>query len=91
MEKYEDECEKPQLGNKPEWLEEEKINLFPLKDLVRQIKGASSIQKQTILIQRFGAQHIEVLKTYYNKDIKIGKQVHKIWSELKPVRDCFLD
>jgi len=71
MEKYEDEYEKlirniygksiykkPQLGNKPEWLEEEKTNLFPLKDLVRQIKGASSIQKQTILIQRFGAHHI---------------------------------
>lgn len=104
LEKYEDEYEKlirniygkpiykkPQLGNKPEWLEGEKTNLFPLKDLVRQIKGATSTHKQSIQIKRFCTEHIEVLKTYYDKDIKSGKQVYELWGELKPVRDCFLD
>lgn len=58
---------KPQLGRKPEWLEEEKTDMFPLKDLIRQLKGASSNkQKQSAIIRRFGAEHIEVLKTYYN-------------------------
>lgn len=79
LKKYEDEYEKlirniygkpifkkPQLGNKPEWIEEEeKTNLFPLKDIIRQIKGTTSSKKQTALIQRFGMEHIEVLKTYY--------------------------
>lgn len=103
-EKYEDEYEKllrniyekpifkkPKLGSKPQWLEQERTNLFSLKDLIRQTKGASSQKKQEALIKRFEMQHIEILKTYYSKDILDGKQVYDTWAELKEVRDYYLD
>lgn len=63
-EKYEDEYEKllrniyekplyrkPKLGNRPEWLDEEKTNLFPLSDLIRQLKGSSSEKKAAKLCE----------------------------------------
>ena len=37
---------KPKLGKKPEWLDEEKTNFFPLKDLIRQIRGSSTENKR---------------------------------------------
>ena len=37
---------KPKLGKQPEWLDEEKSDLFPLTDLIRQIKGATSDKKE---------------------------------------------
>ena len=36
---------KPKLGKKPEWLDEEKTNFFPLKDLIRQIHGSNILNK----------------------------------------------
>lgn len=82
---------KPKLGSKPEWLEADRTNLFPLQDLIRQLKGASSKRKQDVLVQRFSAQHVEILKSYYDKDVRDGKQVYEIWGELKGVRDYYLD
>lgn len=102
--KYEDEYEKllrniydkptfkkPQLGAKPEWLEEDRTNLFPLHDLILQIKGANNSKKQFALIHRFEVQHLEILKTFYSPNIECGKQVYDAWSQLKGVRDYFLD
>ena len=36
---------KPKLGTKPEWLEEDKANIFPIQDLIKQIKGTNSTKK----------------------------------------------
>lgn len=36
---------KPKLGKRPEWLDEEKTNFFPLKDLIRQIHGSNILNK----------------------------------------------
>lgn len=103
-EKYESEYEKllrniyeqpifkkPKLGLKPEWLETDKVNFFPLQDLIRQIKGATNTNKQISLLYRFESQHVEILKNYYSPDISNGKQVYDIWTELKIVRDYYLD
>lgn len=103
-EKYESEYEKllrniyeqpifkkPKLGSKPEWLETDRVNFFPLKDLIRQIIGATDNNKQISLLRHFVFQHIEILKKYYSPDISNGKQVYEIWSELKTVRDYYLE
>ena len=37
---------KPKLGKRPEWLDEEKTNFFPLKDLIRQIQGSNTERKR---------------------------------------------
>ena len=36
--------ENPKLGQRPDWIDEEKTNLFPLTDLIHQIKGAHLIK-----------------------------------------------
>ncbi len=100
VEKYEAEYEKllrniyekpiykkPKLGSKPEWLEEDNVNLFPLQDLIRQLKGCDSARKQNVIIKRFIDQYIEILKTYYDKDINDGQQVYETWMKTKNVRN----
>ena len=102
--KYEDEYEKlvrniyeqplykkPKLGSKPEWLNEDKVNLFPLQDLIRQIKNATNINKQKALLNQFKIQHIEILKSFFPDNNVDGKKLCDIWMETKPVRDYYLD
>lgn len=82
---------KPTLGAKPEWLEEDKTNIFPIQDLVKQIKGAIGNRKQEFLTHKFVAEYVEILKQYYDKDIKDSKAIFESFIGLKSVRDCFLD
>ncbi|MCH5200720.1 MAG: toll/interleukin-1 receptor domain-containing protein [Oscillospiraceae bacterium] len=104
VDNYEDEYEKllrniyekplikkPKLGAKPEWLEEDKANIFPIQDLVKQIKGATASKKQEVLTQRFIAEYIETLKQYYDKNVSDPKVIFETFIGLKSVRDCFLD
>lgn len=82
---------KPKRGTKPEWLEEDKTNIFPIQDLVRQIKGATESKKQESLINRFVTEYIEVLKQYYDKEVNDPQTIFETFIGLKSVRDCFLD
>lgn len=103
-EKYEEEYEKlirniynkplyskPKLGKRPEWLDEDKTNLFPLTDLIRQIKGATTSKKERSCIDRFVSEYIETLKTYKIENLTNAKQVFDRFVEMKSVRDVFLD
>lgn len=81
---------KPKLGKRPEWLDEEKTNLFPLTDLIRQIKGTNNAKKQSSCVNKFVEEYIETLKTYYEEGLK-AKKVYEKYIETKPVRDVFLD
>lgn len=82
---------KPKLGTKPEWLEEDKANLFPIQDLVKQINGSTGNKKQEALTKKFVTEYIEILKQYYDKDANVPKYVYETFISLKNVRDCFLD
>lgn len=82
---------KPKLGKMPEWLEDDKTNLFPLQDLVRQIKGAATTKKAVSCVNRFTTEYIETLKTYRIEDLKASKQVFDRFVEMKTIRDVFLD
>lgn len=82
---------KPKLGKRPEWLDEEKTNLFSLTDLIRQIKGATTQKKQQSCVNKFIDEYITTLKSYFVQRIKDGKAVFDRFAETKPVRDVFLD
>lgn len=103
IDKYEIECEKllrniyekpqfvkPKLGKKSEWLDEEKGNLFPLKDSIRQIRGSNTENKKKNSISRFQTAYIELVKEYFEKGDK-PERVYEIFLNTKPVRDIFLD
>lgn len=81
---------KPKLGKRPEWLDEEKTGFFPLKDLIRQIRGSNTDNKRKNCISRFQAAYLEVLKTYFEKNAK-PEQIYEIFLNTKPVRDIFLE
>ena len=103
-EKYESEYEKllrniyekpqfvkPRLGKKPEWLEEEKSNFFPVKDLIRQIRGRSNTPvKRRNCIARFQEAYIEALKSYYICEVK-PEEAFNNFLNTKPLRDIYLD
>lgn len=55
---------KPKLGSRPDWIDDEKNNFFPLSDLIRQIKGAKSEKKQKSCVSKFIEEYVEMLKTY---------------------------
>lgn len=85
--------QKPKLGKRPEWLDEEKSNLFPLTDLIHQINGTTNEKKKQSCINRFVDLYIETLKTYYKavSNPTPGKDVYDNFIRTKEIRDVFLD
>lgn len=81
---------KPKLGKRPEWLDEENTNLFPLTDLVRQIRGASALKKAQSCTNQFIEKYLETLKSYYIQNPS-AEQVYNRFVEMKAIRDVFLD
>lgn len=102
-EKYEDEYEKllrniyekpqfvkPKLGKRPEWIDDENISFFPLKDLIRQIQGSNNEAKRRSCISRFQTTYIDALKQFYEKD-STPEQAYEQFLNTKIVRDYFLE
>lgn len=81
---------KPKLGKRPEWIDEEKTDFFPIKDLIRQIKGSNTGNKRKSCISRFQSVYIETLTVYFEKGAK-PERIYEIFLSTKPVRDIFLD
>lgn len=81
---------KPKLGKKPEWIDEEKTNFFPVKDLIRQIQGSNTEVKRRSCISRFQTVYIDVLKSYYEKGT-MPERNYELFLNTKVVRDIFLE
>jgi hypothetical protein len=81
---------KPKLGKKPEWLDEEKSDFFPVRDIIKQIKGASTDAKRKSCINRFRNEFLEAMKGFYIKNVD-GKGAFDDFLSTKQVRDFFLD
>lgn len=81
---------KPALGKKPEWLDEEKTDFFPLKDLIKQIRGSVNSNKRKLCIGRFKDAYIEVLKNYWIKGVTAEQEFENFLNS-KSIRDVFLD
>lgn len=81
---------KPKLGKRPEWIDEEETNLFPLKDLIKQIKGCDNSNKRRSCILRFEEKYIEELKGFYIQNVK-PEEAFKNYQKTKGIRDVFLE
>ena len=81
---------KPKLGKRPEWIDDAKTDFFPVKDLIRQIRGCNTDAKRRSCISRFQVAYIEVLKTYYEKGTKPERK-YQLFLDTKIIRDLFLD
>lgn len=79
---------KPKLGKKPEWLDEEKTNFFPLKDLIRQIRGSNTDNKRKNCISRFQTAYIEILKEYFEKGAE-PERIYEIFFEHQTSKGYF--
>ncbi|MBS5027733.1 MAG: toll/interleukin-1 receptor domain-containing protein [Clostridiales bacterium] len=82
---------KPTLGKRPEWLDDEDTNTFPVKALISQIKGAENIKRQESCKNRFINEYVETLKTYYSEGAKNGKEIYDQFVKMKDIRDIYLD
>lgn len=81
---------KPKLGKKPEWLDEEKTTFFPVKDLIRQIRGSNTSVKRKNCVARFQEAYIDALKSYYICGVK-PEEAYNNFLNTKPLRDIYLD
>ena len=82
--------ERPPLGQRPSFLDEEKANLFPLKEVIRQIKKSKTENQRRNLITQFRSTYVDTLKTFFIKS-PTGEQAFLTFLDMKPVRDVFLD
>lgn len=85
---------KPALGSRPEWIENESVDLSPIRDLIRQIKGytGNNKAKEESLLRRFMDVYLIGLKSYVIKERPItGEKVVNKIAELKPIRDLYID
>lgn len=82
---------KPQLGNRPKWLDENKTNFFLLISILNQIKNSRTLKKQQSYINKFILEYIKTLKLYYVSDTENGVNVYNSFVEMKKIRNIYLD
>lgn len=87
------ENQKPAIGKKPEWISEAKTDFAPLRDIQRQIKGASTTRKREFLCQQFCDQFAyELVLNFSLLGARVtGSLLEAKISELKPMRDIYTD
>lgn len=81
---------KPQLGKRPEWIDDVTTDYFSIKDLIRQIRGSNTDAKRRSCIARFQTSYIDTLKIFYEKDSSAERK-YELFLNTKIVRDLFLD
>lgn len=81
---------KPKLGNRPEWLDEEKTDFFLVEDLIRQIRRSDNAGKRKSCVSKFQTAYIDALKSYYEKSVK-PERVYELFLNTKVIRDIFLE
>ncbi len=81
---------KPALGSKPEWLENETVDLSQLRDIVKQIKGytGNNTAKADFLLRNGVEQFVQVAKQYGSDNIS---SLISVIDSTKPYRDIFAD
>ncbi len=87
---------KPQLGKKPEWLEENSTSLYSLEEFKKKIKRYSTNEQKLINIAiAFSEEYINKVKDFHLTNDEInnlsGKLIIKKIEEMKPLRDIYFD
>ena len=81
---------KPKLGKRPEWIDEETADFFPVKDLLRQIRGSNTDVKRKSCTARFQTAYIDALKQFYEKG-STPERKYELFLNTKVIRDYFLE
>lgn len=81
---------RPPIGQRPSFLDVQKTNLFPLKELIRQIRDSKTESRRRKLIAQFYAAYVDILKKFFITS-PTGEQAFQSFLEMKPVRDLFLN
>lgn len=81
---------KPALGVKPEWLEDEAVDLSLLRDILKQIRGytGGNIAKADFLLRKVSDEFVNVAKQYVMPENVL--ELPKIIDATKPFRDLFV-
>lgn len=85
---------KPALGTKPEWLENEKVELSPIRDLIKQTRGytGGNTTKADFLMRKCADEFVNALMSYVPLDEKPFDEALLIQiDEVKPLRDLFIE
>ena len=86
--------QKPALGRKPEWLENETVDLSSIRDGIKQLKGITNVtsSKADFLIRRISDDFINAAKLYKISGIKdLDIEFREIIDQSKNYRDLFID
>ena len=85
---------KPALGKKPEWLENDLIDLSSIRDVVKQVRGFTGDNKikAEFLLRKATDEFVETAKLYVLTDDKpIEEEFIAIIDQYKNYRDLFVD
>lgn len=85
---------KPAIGTKPEWLENDTVDLSSIRDVVKQIRGytGDNMVKADFLIRKAMDEFVICAKRYVPPEYKLAKEsMLKTIDLTKPYRDLFID
>ncbi|MHB8130818.1 MAG: toll/interleukin-1 receptor domain-containing protein [Mobilitalea sp.] len=85
---------KPALGKKPEWLENDTVDLSVIRDLIKQVRGYTGGNriKADFLLRKAADEFVEIAKQYtLSEDKPIDEELLQVIDQLKGYRDLFID
>ena len=81
---------KPKLGKRPDWLEEDDINLFVLKDIVKRLVIVNDVSQRQYLLNSFKNKYCEIAREYITEEIN-GEIIIATIDKMKALRDVYID
>ena len=85
---------KPALGTKPEWLENDTVDLSSIRDLIKQVRGytGGNRVKADFLLRKSADQFVISAKQYtISKEKSIADEIINVIDQYKTYRDLFVD
>jgi hypothetical protein len=85
---------KPALGAKPEWLENDTVDLSAIRDLIKQIRGytGGNLSKAEFLLRKAADEFVETAKQYtLTEDKPVDEVLLQVIDQFKGYRDLFVD
>lgn len=85
---------KPALGKKPEWLENDSVDLSSIRDVIKQVRGftGDNKTKAEFLLRKAADNFVETAKLYViSGDKPIEKEFVAVIDQYKSYRDLFVD
>jgi hypothetical protein len=85
---------KPAIGKRPEWLEEQNVDFYMIKDIIKQLNGvnADNIKKIKTLTKRAEIGILVAIKSFKLDETKSSqKALLETIGKMKPLRDLVID